>query len=39
MVRGKNGAIWIEHLFLLLGVELVIDGYHALEYVVILIGV
>jgi hypothetical protein len=36
MVRVKNGAIWIEHLFAILGIEQVIDVYHALEYAVVL---
>jgi hypothetical protein len=36
LVGVSDGAIWIEHLFAMLGVQQVIDVYHALEYVVVL---
>jgi hypothetical protein len=36
LVGVSDGAIWIEHLFAMLGIEQVIDVYHALEYVVVL---
>lgn len=32
LIGVSDGAIWIEHLFQTLGVEQVIDVYHALEY-------
>jgi hypothetical protein len=36
LVGVSDGAVWIDHLFAMLSIEQVIDVYHALEYVVVL---
>ena len=36
LVGVSDGAVWIDHLLAMLGVEQVIDVYHGLEYAVVL---